>query len=353
MNDYTTGLFKQIIKKEISDFFPGYFSLVMATGIVSIACHFLHFPFLSRLLFNLNIVFFAWLMICFTGHILFFFKNFKNNISEHSKSPGYLTLIAGTNVLGSGFVVTTQYQSLAIYLLLFSTLAWFVLIYTIFVMITIKKDKPGLEKGINGIWLLMVVSTQSIVVLTAQLAPYLPIAKEVALFFALSMFLLGSLLYIILITLIFYRLTFFELKAEEFAPPYWINMGGVSIVTLAGSLLILNAGHWDFLQSVSPFLKGFTLMFWAIGTWWIPIILILGAWRHLYRKIPLFYHHQYWGMVFPLGMYTVCTYQLSKATEIDFLMAIPSRFVYIAITAWAVAVFGMVYKMISNLKLKP
>ena len=100
-------------------------------------------------------------------------------------------------------------------------------------------------------------------------------------------------LYIILITLIVHRLSFFNVEAEQFAPPYWINMGAVAISTLAGSTLILSAEKWAFLGSILPFLKGFTLFYWSIGTWWIPLILLMGAWRHLVRLLPLKYHPQY------------------------------------------------------------
>jgi len=30
-----------------------------------------------------------------------------------------------------------------------------------------------------------------------------------------------------------------------------------------------------------------TLLFWATGTWWIPILLALGAWRHLFQRLAL------------------------------------------------------------------
>src|SRR5690606_23214038 len=100
-----------------------------------------------------------------------------------------------------------------------------------------------------------------------------------------------------------YRFTFLPLASANLTPPYWISMGAVAITTLAGANLLLSAGDSPLLEELRPFLKGFTLFFWAAGTWWIPLLVLLGAWRHLVRRLPLRYDPQYWGMVFPLGMY--------------------------------------------------
>jgi hypothetical protein len=71
-----------------------------------------------------------------------------------------------------------------------------------------------------------------------------------------------------------------------------------------GSLLILNSTDAPFLLSLLPFIKGFTVFYWATGTWWIPMLLVLALWRHVYRRFPLRYDPLYWGAVFPLyGMY--------------------------------------------------
>jgi tellurite resistance protein TehA-like permease len=211
-----------------------------------------------------------------------------------------------------------------------------------------EKTSPSIEAGLNGGWLLIVVATQSISVLGTLLANRLGDYREPVLFFTLCMFLLGCMLYLPLITLIFYRFTFVNVTMAALTPPYWINMGAVAITTLAGARLIIAAPEWSLLNEVIPFLKGFTLFFWAAGTWWIPLLFILGFWRHVYKRFPLRYDPQYWGMVFPFGMYTVCTFQLSKALNFSPLLVIPRFFVYIALMGWFVVFTGLLHSLFSR-----
>jgi tellurite resistance protein TehA-like permease len=168
------------------------------------------------------------------------------------------------------------------------------------------------------------------------------------LLFCLAMWLGGGMLYIWIISLIFYRYTFFSLSPSDLAPPFWINMGAVAISTLAGTVLIGAAPHSRVLSELLPFLKGFSLLFWATATWWIPMLVILGIWRHLYRRFPLRYDPLYWGAVFPLGMYTVCTFRLAQVIEAPFLLWIPQAFIYIALTAWSLTMFGLMQHLTAS-----
>jgi len=333
---------------------PSYFALVMATGIVSIAAHLLDVEVLAKVLFALNVVAYFVLWVLTILRASRFPRELFDDLTSHQRGSGFLTMVAGTCVLGSQAILLDGAYTVAAVLLGLGIALWLVLIYTIFTAFTIKEDKPSLADGISGAWLLAVVSTQSIAVLTALLAAHWdqPLRLH-ANFFAFSMWLWGGMLYIWIISLIFYRYTFFRFRPGDLAPPYWINMGAMAISVLAGSLLIANSAAAPFLHSVLPFLEGFTIFYWATGTWWIPMIAILAIWRYGFRRLPLRYDPLYWGAVFPLGMYAVATLKMAEVMELEFLDAIPHVFFYLALAAWLAAFVGLLRALARRLRPGP
>ncbi|MCC7325784.1 MAG: tellurite resistance/C4-dicarboxylate transporter family protein [Burkholderiales bacterium] len=331
----------------LSDLSPAYFGMVMATGIVSLAAHLSDMPTIANGLFGLNIVVYTVLWVLTVLRMLRYPRRFFGDMIDHLRGPGFFTTVAGTGVLGSQCVLLVANFHVAAVLWGLAIVLWVAVTYTIFTGFAVKTNKPTLDKGISGAWLLAVVSTQSIAVLSALLAAHVgqPYKLEIN-FFALSMWLWGGMLYIWMMSLIFYRYNFFPLAPGDLAPPYWINMGAMAISTLAGSLLIINVADAPFLLSLQPFIKGFTVFYWATGTWWIPMLLLLALWRHVYMRFPLKYDPLYWGGVFPLGMYAVSTHELIEAMGFDFLDLLPQTFVYIALIAWTATFVGLVLSLL-------
>lgn len=328
----------------LADLSPAYFALVMSTGIISIAAHRLGLETLAHGLYVANILFYAVVWVLFGLRLLWHRQAMLDDIVDHLRAPGFFTSVAATGVLGSQCLLLGNNLPLALGLWWLAITLWVILTYTIFTIFTVKRSKPPLERGINGGWLLAVVATQSIAVLAALLAARIGQPWKLELnFFALSMWLWGGMLYIWMMSLIFYRYTFFSFEPGDLSPPYWINMGAMAISTLAGSLLIINVEHAPFLMSLQPFIKGFTVFYWATGTWWIPMLLVLGIWRHVYRRFPLRYDPLYWGAVFPLGMYAAATHVMLGALEFDFLNWVPGVFLALAVVAWLATLSGMLH----------
>ncbi len=332
-------------KESIKNLYPGYFALVMATGIVSIASYLLGMVSLALSLFFINKVAYVVLWLLTLSRLFWHYPEFIADLTDHVKGPGFFTLVAATCILGNQFVLISGDFTTASFLLFIGIILWLILIYTFFTAVIVRETKPTLETGVHGGWFIAVVATQAVSLLGALVAPGFPSWKESLLFSALVLFLLGTLLYMLIISLVFYRLAFFRLTPEAFIPLYWVDMGAAAITTLAGARLVLAQFQWTFLQEILPFLKGFTLFFWAAATWWIPLLLILSAWR--YRHFPLAYDPQYWSLVFPLGMYTTSTLVFSQATGLTPLYFIARYFIYAALIAWLVTFLGMIRRLVT------
>ncbi|HET9248775.1 MAG TPA: tellurite resistance/C4-dicarboxylate transporter family protein [Actinomycetota bacterium] len=328
-------------RSPIAALFPGSFALVMATGIVSIAALQQRLETIADVLFWLNAAFYVALWGLTILRVARYPRFALDDLKTHQRGAGFLTIVAGTNVLGSQIVLLTTWTGLAFALWILGIVGWLGLTYAFLTAVTVSDTKPGLAEGIGGVWLLLVVSTESIGVLGALLAPSVD-ATEGVLLIALLAHLVGLMLYLLVIGLIFYRWTFFPLRGEQVTPPYWINMGALAITTVGGATLISASESWSVLEGLEPFLSGTTILAWGFATWWIPLLIAVGVWKHGVQRVPIRYDPQYWSLVFPLGMYSVATFRLGAGIDLGIPAWIATTAFWVALAAWAVTAVGLV-----------
>ena len=91
-------------------------------------------------------------------------------------------------------------------------------------------------------------------------------------------------------------------------------------------------------HATAGFVNGFTFALWSFGTWWVPLLVILGLWRHVRRHWPLRYEPTWWSVVFPLGMYAVASRTLGDAAGLPIVAAIGGVQTWVALATWLAAV---------------
>jgi tellurite resistance protein TehA-like permease len=142
----------------LKHFFPGYFALVMATGIVSLAWHLQGYDAIATVLFWINVPAYVLLWAITVWRLIRFPSELLADLTSHARGAPFLTQVAATCVLGMQFVLLTSHAAVAKWLWLLALLLWFVLTYTFFTAVTVREPKPKLESGIHGGWLLIVVA---------------------------------------------------------------------------------------------------------------------------------------------------------------------------------------------------
>jgi tellurite resistance protein TehA-like permease len=188
--------------------------------------------------------------------------------------------------------------------------------------------------GVNGTWLLWVVSTQSLSVVASTLVPTWPSQSGLLAPVAVGLWSVGLLLYLLLVSLIMLRWLTVPMTPETLGPPYWILMGATAISVLAGAKILSLPAALPVVRATTGFVEGFSYAVWAFGTWWIPLLIVLGLWRHVWHHWPLTYEPTLWSVVFPLGMYSVATLSFGKVAHLAFMEPLARFMLWVAVAAW-------------------
>jgi tellurite resistance protein TehA-like permease len=326
----------------VRDLFPGYFALVMATGIIAVGASLEDLSWVADALYVVAAGAYVVLVVLTVARLVLYPRRLVDDLTSHAKGFSFLTIVAATNVLGSASAVVHGWWDLAWVLWWVGVALWPLLLYSALIAVVVRSPKPGLGRGIGGTWFLLTVSTESIAVLGALLLPRHP--GDGLAFACLGLFLLGIVLYLIVMTLVFQRWTLQDLEPTEADPPSWIAAGAVAITVLAGANLLTAASVSERLDRLRPVIEALMTLAWATATFWFPLMVAIGIWRHVVRRLPLRYHPSYWALVFPLGMYSAATFRMRAAVDLDALAWLPKVAFAVALAAWLLTAIGLAYQ---------
>jgi tellurite resistance protein TehA-like permease len=305
----------------------------MATGIVSTGVYSLGPAWLSRALLVVGCVGLVVLGVALGARLVWFRDRVAADIAAPERVFGFFTVVAALDVLGVRFDFA-GHPNMAAVAAGGAGAIWLVLTYAIPAGLLLQRHADSVLGGINGTWLLWVVATQSLSTLAAVLATSFPARADLFGPLAVGFWAIGLVLYLILVSLIMLRWLTVPMTPAALGPPYWILMGATAITVLAGARILSLPATLAARQATASVVEGLSFVLWAFGTWWIPLLLILGVWRHTRHRWPLRYETALWSVVFPLGMYSVATLSFGKAANLGFMRPLARVMIWVAVAAW-------------------
>ena len=333
-------------RKAVEGLTPGYFALVMASGIISVGLELESFAILSSLLLAVCATAFLVLLGLTTWRFVAFRSAVNEDFMDPARAFGFFTFVAGTNVLGVRLGMEGLYWVTAL-LLVTSALAWFVLGYVVpWTAVLGREERPVLVTA-NGTWFIWVVASQSVAIAAATIEPVYQTGRLWLAVLAVMSWSVGVFLYAAAAVFVSLRLMLYPFGPEELTPPYWVSMGALAITVLAGARIVEMADA-PMVHATRDLIAGMAVVVWAFATWLIPVLVAAGWWRHFVRRVPLRYEATLWSMIFPLGMYAVAGIYLGEADDLPVVGAIGRVELWVALAAWAVVFTAMTRHVIRS-----
>ncbi|MFE0514438.1 tellurite resistance/C4-dicarboxylate transporter family protein [Streptomyces sp. NPDC058964] len=290
---------------------------VMATGIVSAALRLAGYEVLSLIALAMTCA--AWLALGVDFLVGLLWQ--RDRWAAEARTPGALTAVAATTVLGTDFSALGR-QVPAAALLALATVLWPVLL-GLFVR--------NWRRRMSGAVFLCCVATEGLAVLGATLGG--ATATAWLAHAALALFWLGLVLYGL-------ALARFDMRQVlEGAGDHWIAGGALAISALAGAKLIAAESRRLYLWNDDDLgvLREVTLALLVLDLAWYVVLLAAEVARPRLR-----YDRRRWATVFPLGMTSAATLSVAAALGIPWLRGPGEVLLWIAVAAWLAVAAGAV-----------
>lgn len=330
---------------------PGYFALVMGSGIVSVGVSNQGLTALSVALLWVAAAAYAVLVMLTVWRAIRYPMRLRTDFTDPRRGFGFFTFVAGTNVLGTRLAMD-GHEDAAFALLAVGGLAWIILGYVVpWTAVLGRADRPVIA-GANGTWFIWVVASESVAVLAATLEPTVDAGRRELALVAVFSWSVGVFLYAGVGVFVAARMLTYPIRPVDLTPPYWVAMGATAITVLAGARIVQMADA-PMVDVTRGLVAGTSVVFWAFGTWLIPVLVAAGWWRHVTHRVPLRYEAPLWSIVFPLGMYGVAGMYLGRADHLPIVAAIGHGETWVALVAWSLTFVAMLAHVLRTLLLPP
>ncbi|MGW7419982.1 tellurite resistance/C4-dicarboxylate transporter family protein [Streptomyces sp. NPDC054813] len=296
---------------------PAAGAAVMATGIMSVALHLAGAETVSRIALVLACLAWAGLAAEFAVRLLADRRRWR----AEAETPGALTAVAATTVLGTQFSALGR-QTLAEALLALSAVLWPPLL-----ILVVRHWK----RHMSGAVFLTCVATQGLAVLGATLAAAVTTAWLAHA--ALVLFWLGLVLYGFAVARFEWR------QVVEGPGDQWVAGGSLAISALAGAKLLAadSARLYLWNDDDRGVLRTVTVALLVLALAWYAVL----AAAEVARRRPR-YDVRRWATVFPMGMMAAGTLSVAAAVGIPWLTWPGRVLVWVAVAAWLAVAAGAV-----------
>lgn len=319
---------------------PGYFALVMATGIISVGMHLIGVRTLSVVLMVVSATAYLVLILLTGWRFVAYRVAFLEDLHDPHRGFQFFTFVAGTNVLAARLAIEGWFAAAAT-LLGVSGLTWLLLGYAVPWLAVLGRTARPVLGAANGTWFIWVVASQSVAVVAAALEPVSGDARALLAVLAILSWSVGIFLYGAVGVFVALRLVLYEIRPEDIDAPYWVAMGACAITVLAGARIVEMADA-PMVSATRGLVGGVSVMFWAFATWLIPVLIAVGFWRHVKRRLPLRYGATLWSIAFPVGMYAVAGIYLGQADRLPLVGQIGTASLWVALAVWVTVFTAMV-----------
>lgn len=327
---------------------PGYFALVMGTGILSIGAGQRNWHTVAELLLIVTALEYAVLVLLNLWRIGMYPRLVVVDLRDPRVSFQFFTFVAGTNVLAAALAARGNLTATTI-LVCVALVAMIVLGYVIPWLVFLSRPPRSVLPDVGGTWFLWSVASHSLTIGAAVLEHHIAAARDVLALVAVTSWSIGTVLYVATAVLVLMRLVLLPVKPEDIDPPYWILMGLSALVVVAGTHVV---GMTDtpLVDDVRGLITGLLVLFWCIAAWLIPVLVALGVWRHAVKHVPLRYSPALWSIVFPLGMFAASGMALGGPERIPLVAWIGRESLWVALTVWAVVYLAMAWSGVRRLR---